>query len=431
MYVPNKNLDGNPCIRIDIVNERSVHSVPRVGMVVFSHYPDDPRVRREAEALVGNGIHVDVICLQQPGSTKKDLINGVSVFRIPVARKRGNPARYLWEYTLFLLLAGYKLFQLNLGSRYNIVHIHNMPDVLVFSALVPRMTGAKVILDLHDPMPEVFMAKYSIPADHAMIRLLLYLEKKSISFADVILTPNVAFQTLFIERGCPKEKIHVVMNVPDPAIFHKTNGAVSVVPSRSSREFVMMYHGTVVERHGLDTAMEALAELRDKIGGITFHVFGDGDFVDEFKRRVQQLGLQDIVKYHGQVGIETIAATIGHVDVGIIPNKKSVFTDINFPTRIFEYLSKGKSVVAPRTRGIKDYFSEDEIEFFEPGNAADLAKVILRIQRDPERSKSVVQRGMKVYERCSWPVEKARFVKVVTSLIQKPSMNGHLLGAKP
>ncbi len=422
--------DGSRYTRTDIVSEQSSHSVSRVGMVVFSYYPDDPRVRREAEALAGSGMSVDVICLQQPGSTKKDLVNGVSVFRIPITRKRGSPVRYLWEYSLFLLLAGYKLFQRNLGAGYDIVHVHNMPDVLVFSAIVPRMTGAKIILDLHDPMPEVFMAKYSMPADHSMIRLLLSLEKKSIRFADVVLTPNVAFQTLFIERGCPKDKIHVVMNVPDPAIFHKANGTVSPVRARSANEFVMMYHGTVVERHGLDTAMDALAQLRGKIGNITFHVFGDGDFVDEFKKRVEQLGLQDVVKYHGQVGIDTIAATIGHVDVGIIPNKKSVFTDINFPTRIFEYLSKGKSVVAPRTRGIKDYFSEDEIEFFEPGNATDLAKVILRIQQDPERSKAVVNRGMRVYERCSWPVEKARFMKVVNSLMRKPMVNGQTVEAR-
>ncbi len=428
MVALSANSDGNPFTQTATVSNKTAHIAPRVGMVVFSCYPDDPRVRREAEALVVSGMHVEVICLQQPGSTRKDLVNGVSVFRIPITRKRGSPARYLWEYAMFLFLAGYKLFQRNLGSKYDVVHVHNMPDVLVFSALVPRMSGAKVILDLHDPMPEVFMAKYSIPSGHAMIRALLFLERKSISFADVILTPNAAFQTLFIERGCPKEKIHVVMNVPDPAIFHRTNGTPSRVHSRSSGEFILMYHGTVVERHGLDTAVEAVAQVRDTIKNIAFHVFGDGDFVDEFKRRVKELGVQDVVTYHGQVGIEAIAATIGHVDVGIIPNKKSVFTDINFPTRIFEYLSKGKPVVAPRTRGIKDYFREDEIEFFEPGDPSDLATAILRIHHDPERSKAVVVKGMRVYERCSWPLEKARFVNVVNSLLGRKCANGNSQG---
>jgi hypothetical protein len=47
----------------------------------------------------------------------------------------------------------------SLTWRYNLVHVHNMPDVLVFEAFIPRVCGARVILDLHDPMPEL-MIKY-------------------------------------------------------------------------------------------------------------------------------------------------------------------------------------------------------------------------------------------------------------------------------
>src|SRR5439155_24815829 len=53
-------------------------------------------------------------------------------------------------------------------------------------------------------------------------------------------------------------------------------------------------------------------------------------------------------------------------DVGIIPNRRSIFTEINFPTRIFEYLARGKPVIAPLTTGIGDYFSKDELVVFNP-----------------------------------------------------------------
>lgn len=385
-------------------------------MVVFSNYPDDPRVRREAEALAALGMHVDVLCLRKPGIGSTDTVNGVNVYRLPVMRKRGNPARYVWEYAAFIFLALIKLAILNFKKTYDIVHVHNMPDVLVFSAIIPRLGGAKIILDLHDPMPEVFMTKYGIGHDHLMIRMLLLCERLSIGFADLVLTPNIAFRNLFIARGCPKEKVHVVMNSPDPIIFQSHGKATSPIGVRVPNQFVLMYHGTVVERHGLDTALEALVNLRSRVSNMVFHVFGDGDFVEAFQAKVKLLGLENIVRYHGQVSLETIAAAIPSIDVGLVPNKRSVFTEINFPTRIFEYLAEGKSVVAPRTKGIGDYFDESEIEYFEPGSAKDLSDVILRIHSDRQRASGVLERGRMVYERWAWPAEKAKFVELVRTL---------------
>lgn len=385
-------------------------------MTVFSHYPDDPRVRREAEALASLGMQVDVLCLQKPGMPARDSVNGVGVYRLPVMRKRGNPLRYLWEYAAFISLAFIRLAILNVQKRYDIVHVHNMPDVLVFSAFVPRMGGARIILDLHDPMPEVFMTKYGIGQGHPMIRVLLLCERLSIGFADLVLTPNIAFRNLFITRGCPEDKIHVVMNSPDPVIFQAAEKPLSPIGRNTPGQFVLMYHGTVVERHGLDTALEALANLRLSLKNIVLHVFGDGDFVEAFQEKVKSLGLESMVQYHGQVSLETIAAAIPSIDVGLVPNKRSVFTEINFPTRIFEYLAEGKSVVAPRTQGISDYFGESEIEYFEPGSAKDLAAVIHRIHSDRQRANGVLERGRKVYERWSWPAEKVKFVELVKSL---------------
>src|ERR1044071_986947 len=128
------------------------------AVLVYSGYPSDPRPRRAAEALVGLGMNVDVFCLRQNDQEPlRDTCNGVNIFRFPMKHWRGNKWAYFFQYGHFLIPGFFFLTLRCLVRRYRLVHVHNMPDILVFAALVPKMLGAKVILDLHDPMPELMM----------------------------------------------------------------------------------------------------------------------------------------------------------------------------------------------------------------------------------------------------------------------------------
>jgi len=389
----------------------------KICMLAFSYYPADPRVRREAEALVEAGMSIDVICLKSNTETRKEFFGSICVYRLPLQRKRGGKLRYLWEYAFFILLSFFKLSFLHLLKRYKLVHVHNMPDILIFSALIPRLTGAKIILDLHDPMPEVYMAKYSISISHPMIKLLCFLENYSISFSNIVLTPNISFRNLFISRGCPEEKIHIIMNSPDEKIFRRNYTNINTKGSSSNDKFVIMYHGTIVERNGLNVALNAISKVRKNIPNILFQVYGEGDFVKHFLKRVEDLNLQNIVNYHGHVSLETIATDIRSIDIGLIPNNKSVFTEINMPTRIFEYLCMGKPVIASRTRGILDYFDEDSLCFFEPGNSESLSEVILGLYSNPLKSQTILNKGITVYKEHRWELERQRFLNLVRDLL--------------
>jgi glycosyltransferase involved in cell wall biosynthesis len=387
-------------------------------MVVFSHYPADPRVRREADALVQAGMPVDVICLKDGHEPNTEAVNGVRVFRLPVRQKRSGKLRYLWEYAVFIFLAFVKLTRLHLTNHYRLIHIHNMPDVLILSALVPRLAGAKIILDLHDPMPELFMTKYGIGPSHPVIRALILLEKCSIRLADLVLTPNISFRDRFISRGCPSHKIHLVMNSPMESIFCRNHTATETEVNSRPKKFVMMYHGLIAERHGLDTALRAIAQVRAEIPHLVFEVYGKGDgFVDCFLKLREELNLSGVVNYHGHVPQDIIVRRMENIDVGIIPNRKTIFTNINLPTRIFEYLCLGKSVIAPHTRGIQDYFGENSLHFFEPGDVASLTAAILRVYRNPAERQAVLARGMAVYRAHTWEREQRRFVDLVRGLL--------------
>lgn len=396
------------------------NSQPKIAMVVYSYYPDDPRVRREAEALRQRGMHVDVICLKGKHEPPTDTSNGVNVFRIKMGRKRGGKSTYVFEYFKFLVLSLLKLGALHWKINYQVVHVHNMPDILVFASIIPKLSGARIVLDLHDPMPEVYMAKYNIPGTHAIIRLLIYLERLCIIYADKVLTPNIAFRDLFIDRGCPKDKIHVVMNSPQETVFDVNPDTIEPNVNITRDTFILMFHGTIVERHGLDTALEAISRLRDRIPNIIFKVYGDGDdFVETFHAAIKKMNLENIVVHEGRVSLEVIAKTIRTVHVGIIPNKRSAFTEINFPTRIFEYLCLGKPVVVPNTIGIRDYFNSESISFFEPGNSESLANVLWDIYTDPQKSMNILENGISIYKKHSWKYQKEDFVNIINSLITR------------
>ncbi|MCP4990667.1 MAG: glycosyltransferase [Colwellia sp.] len=391
----------------------------KVCMIVYSHYPDDVRVRREAEALIEKGFSVDVICLQSGSDKKEEVISDVTVYRLPIKRERKGKFFYMYLYFKFFMLAFFKLNVCNLKKHYNIIHIHNMPDFLVFSALIQKLMGVKIILDLHDPMPEVYMSKYYLSSNHIIIKLLIIIERLSIKFSNLTITPNIAFRDLFISRSCPENKIHIIMNSPQESIFlRKDNSTLSAVENLSNKEkFVIMFHGTIVERHGLDTALEALLLLRKQIPNIVFNVFGDGDYVDRFIELKVKYNLNDIVHYHGPVLTEKIASVIPSIDIGLIPNKRGPFTDLNMPTRIFEYLCLNKPVVVPHTKGILDYFKESEINFFEPNNPRSLANTIMNIYNNPDKSKKMVIKGRKVYSRCTWEKEQKKLVKLASRLL--------------
>ena len=181
------------------------------------------------------------------------------------------------------------------------VYVHNMPDVLVVSSLVPKILGAKVLLDLHDPMPELMVTIFNLGKDSRSVRLIRKLEKWSIAWADLVLTVNLACERIFTSRSCRPEKIGVVMNSPDEQIFRFEEPRLSTSSTGpTSRRFVIMYHGSLVERNGVDLAVEALARVRTAIPGAELRIFGrKTPFLERVMADAEAKGLEGCVHYLG------------------------------------------------------------------------------------------------------------------------------------
>src|SRR2546428_13411011 len=250
-------------------------------MVVHSCYPfDETRVQREAEALVESGFEVDVICLRQDNEPTIERVDSVNIFRLPIWRKRkhGRMAQ-LFDYFTGFFLTFFHLSRLHLKRRYHVVQIHNLPDFLVFAALIPRLMGSKVILDIHDLMPEFYCSRFNSSFDSLSVRLIRLQERLSCRFAHHVITVTESWRQILIGRSVAPNKCSVVMNLADPRY---SDTALAERHRRSNGTFRLIYHGSLTYRYGLDLALQALDVVRREISAVHLIVHGRGEYLEEF-----------------------------------------------------------------------------------------------------------------------------------------------------
>jgi glycosyltransferase involved in cell wall biosynthesis len=394
----------------------------RAAVLLFSHYPADPRPKREAEALAAQGVNVDLICLRDDdGEPARETFGSINVTRLQLKRQRGSKLGYVTQYFVFVLASFFYLASRSLTRRYDLVHVHNMPDVLVFSAIVPKLLGAKIILDLHDPMPELMQTIFKLTEESFSVVLLKRLEKWSIRFADLVLTVNLACKRIYASRSCRPDKIKVVINSPDHEVFRLRKDRVPNGNGKNgngSKPFVILYHGSLVHRNGFDLALESLEKVRQTIPSVRLRVCGKRtNFFEKVMESAQQRALDTYVDYLGVRNVREIVDAIEDCDLGIIPNHRNVFTEINTPTRIFEYLALAKPVIAPKTKGIQDYFHNNDLIFFEAGDAGDLARKIEFAYSHPVEVAEMVRRGQEIYLSHTWGRERLTLLNSVSELL--------------
>jgi glycosyltransferase involved in cell wall biosynthesis len=381
-------------------------------MVLQNGYDNDIRVRRKAEALVAAGYSVDVLALRSSPSRKRYTLKGVQVFTLPLGKRRGTLGRYVFEYAAFFLWASLLLPARMWRRRYAVVEVNTLPDFLVFAATTARWMGATVVLDMHEITPEFYVSKYRARRDSWWIRLLERVEKRSFDFADHVITINEPIRELLAGRGLPRSKSSVIMNAVDEGLFGAGTAATVPVPDAPGR-FVMMYHGTLTSVYGLELAIEALALARRDLPDAELWILGAGPERDALERLAHRRGLGAQVRLLAPVPPTDVAAWVDRCDVGVLPMRRDVFLEFAFPNKLSEYMVRGKAVLMPRLRTIRHYFSDAALAYFEPDDAADLARQMVRLARDPALRARLAARARAEYAPIRWDVMKARYLRVI------------------
>jgi glycosyltransferase involved in cell wall biosynthesis len=387
-------------------------------MLSHSYYEEDPRVRREAEALVGAGRPVDVFSLRRRGDSPDGELDGVRIHRLDVQRQQGaRLGTYLAEYVSFLLRSGAALTRAHRVRRYAIVQVHTLPDFLVFGSLPLRLAGVPVILDLHEAMPEFFRVRFPRASSPLAHRLLLLQERAATGFATAVITVNDALADRLVRLGVPAEKLTVVANSPSLERFDPD--------AYPDREFMadgvlrLAYAGALTPMYELDVALRAMAVIRSARPGlqVALDVYGRGDSEAPLRDLAAALGLAASVSFHGRVPIDDVPAAIARADVGLAPTRRNPFTELSLSTKIFEYGAMARPVVASRLSLVDRAFPEDAVERYTPGDEDNLAAAILRLVDDRTARESRVSQTLERVRDLAWEREQHRYLALVDRLV--------------
>ena len=391
----------------------------RVGTITFDWYPYEVRALRLAEAAASAGHDVDVFCLRRPRERSSEVVNGVHVHRLPVKRiGRSLPLKILY-WCWFLLFAGAVVTWFHLKRPYDIVQVHNMPDFLVFSAVLPRVLGAKIILDVQDVSPELMGAKARGRLRLIVTRLATWQEHSSTAFAHHVVTTGLPFETLLVQRGVPQEKITSILNSADPNLFplsRRCPPPFDVAEDKDGRPFIVMYHGTLSERNGLDIAIRAFALARRVVPSLRLDIQGGGDHVPYLKRLAVELGVSDGVIFTGSVTTDKLVDFVVHGDVGIIPYHCDGFANLVLPTKAYEFAWMGRPMIASDTYAIRSMFRPESIVLCDPAKPESFAEAMIDLYRHPAKRASMIARAAEDYLPYRWELEAERYRQLLASL---------------
>lgn len=387
-----------------------------IGMVVYSHYSRDARVRRYAESLSRNDHKIDVISLKENYQPKE---RNISLLKFPLERRRLSRLWYLLEYFLFFIYSASILSFRFILKRYQIIHIHNMPEVLVFSAIIPKLFGAKIILDMHDPMPELYMSKYHVPENNLIVTWLKWLERLCFRFSDRIVTANEVFKSLFLKRNNVSEKtIDVILNCPDPKIF-KNLKSPKGHPIRNSK-FTLLYMGTVDTRFGLDIVVDSLPKLVKKIPSLRFIIIpkieNEGEYAKNLESRIRNSELKKYIKIFHPQPLEKIAEILRQADIGIVLAKNGIFTEMIFPVKLLEFIQMNVPVVATRTKILNRYFDNEMIYYLNNNNADSFYNAICKLYKYDKLRQSLANNAKNYFKNYNWQKEEKKYLDLTNKL---------------
>jgi glycosyltransferase involved in cell wall biosynthesis len=386
----------------------------KICMVAYTPYEADNRVRRYAETLVKRGDKVDVIAISAehlgPPETE---INGVTVYRVQHREhnERGKWT-YAWRLLRFLVSSSLALTRLHKRNRYDVVHIHNMPDFLVFAAWYPKLTGAKLILDIHDVVPELFASKFRTKFEPLYFAALKMVERLSANFVDHVIISNHLWYKTVVARSVAEERCSVLINHVDPEMFSRH------ARTRTDDKFIVLFPGSLQWHQGLDIAISAFAEVKRKVPQAEFHIYSGagGDKKPSLRHLVQKLQLEESVKFHAGVPLDEMAGVIANADLGVVPKRADSFGNEAYSTKIMEFMSQGVPVVISRTKIDSFYFEEGDVHFFPSADSHAMAEAMLDVINDRKLRDSMVQRGYEYVERNGWTRKKKEYLDLIDSL---------------
>ena len=349
-------------------------------------------------------MHVDLVCLasgRHPGVREK--IPGLSVFALRMEHKRTGALRYVQEYLGFWLWSLGIGFGLSLRHRYAAVLVDNPPDFAVTVSVLARLRGARVVLEMFELMPELTAARMKLDRNHLVIRSAIWIERLATWWADQVIVVSQQCGDILVGRGVDAAKISVVPNtLPAPPI--------QAMLRRETEAPFIVTHCSLIERYGVQVAIQALEMLRPRWPELTLRVLGEGDYKPVLVDLAARLGLENRVVFRGFRPWVEAMAEIRQASVGIVAVIADGYGELLLPTKLLEYAENEVPVACADLPTIASNFPADSLAYFTPGDANGLAEQIDLLLSDRRQAEARAGRAKAAAGRLAWEVVAPRYM---------------------
>jgi glycosyltransferase involved in cell wall biosynthesis len=398
-------------------------------MLLDGSYPQDIRVRKEAEALSQSGIDIRIICRWKKGEVREEIINGVHVVRIGMNYSHSVKGIHDILFSIFffdfVFYFGLKKYVKN--HNVSLLHVHDLP--LVKTAKMILGKSGKVVLDMHENYPEMleelnysrknWYKKWKDRLFFNVKRWKIY-EKNIITIpSHIIAVVDEMKEKLIREYHLKPEKISVISNYEKLSfVTESEKDDFSFDPSI----FYLAYVGGISPVRGLETVIDAVDKLKKQGEKIQFLIIGNGNasYLNELKQRTNLLGLNNEVLFLGYKPFKRINYYIEHVNINIIPHVKNEHTDHTIPHKLFQIMLQKAPILVSSCNPLKRFIESNNAGYvFEAGNVTNLQDVMLNMKSNPSEVKNRIENAYQIAStEYNWEKESEKLVTLVKSFYE-------------
>jgi len=364
------------------------------------HSRADTRIRIKQVASLAGSLEVPVALYVQDGKcNERDEARGINVIDTggPSGGRLARMTQGAWRM--------YRVVRYALPS---VAHFHD-PE-LIWVGLLLKLSGIKVIYDVHEDVPRQILGKHWL---HPWLRRPIAAMVEVLEWFAAKVFDGIVTATPTISRRFPAQKTVTVQNFPILAEL--------VLPERkpfADRPPHVVYVGGITAERGVREMVKAVSRVENpqarlQLGG----TFTPTVLEDE----VRALNGWDRVVSHGWMGRNDVAEVLGNVRAGLVlfhpaPNHMDAQ-----PNKMFEYMAAGLPVIAsdfPLWRSIIEGAGCGLL--VDPMNPRAIAEAIDWVIDHPEEAEAMGQRGRKaVEEKYNWENEAETLVNFYKQLLAK------------
>lgn len=393
----------------------------RIGMILDKTFPPDPRVENEAISLINAGHEIFLFCLKYGDEKDNETVKGIQVKRYKSNNFIYKLSALAYTFPIYSNLLAKRISSFLISNKIEVVHIH---DIQIAEAVfyANRKLNLKTVLDLHENRPAIM--KFYPHLQKFPGNFLISSNKWKKKEEEFILKSTIIIVVTDEAKNEIIERIRVDANeiIVVPNTVSKLYSANAVfqneIIEKYNKNFVLLYLGDTGLRRGLQTAIESLSVLKEKIPFIKLVIVGSNSSDEVLKQQVIQQGIQNFVDFEGWQNESSFPSYIKASAICISPLYRNLHHDTTFANKLFQYMSFGKPVLVSDAIAQKNLIEKTNSGLVHlEKDAQDFAKKVMQLYADPTLRNRLGSNGKQfVEEEFCWEKTSEKLIALYENL---------------